>query len=66
MSKKYSAIVKIGAEKFAKWRFDNLVKFVRFLDERHSDWRWFNVFDNDKKSPTYRTQIANYTRNKRP
>lgn len=59
--KKYSCIVKVGNDKFVKYRLSDLLKFVEFLDREWSDWRWFNVYDKESK-----TQLANYTRANRP
>jgi len=59
--KKYAVIVKVDAEKFCKWRCNNLLKLVVFLDSKWSDWRYFNVYDNKTKQ-----QIGNYTNKNRP
>lgn len=58
---KYTCIAKVGDDHFVKYRLSDLVKFAAFLDDKHSDWRWFNVFDKETKK-----QIGNFTRNKRP
>ena len=67
--KRYVAIVKIrnnkdGTAYCVKYRFNDLLKFTEFLDEKWSEWKWYNVFSNrgnDKKK-----QIANFTNKKRP
>jgi hypothetical protein len=68
-SRKYVAIVKIGnnpdgSAHCVKYRFDDLVKFTKFLDAKWSEWKWFNLFDN--RGPNKGEQIANYTKNNRP
>ncbi len=67
--KKYVAIVKIknnkdGTAYCVKYRFDNLLKFTEFLDEKWSGWKWYNVFSN--RGNQIRKQIANFTNKKRP
>ena len=64
--KKYKVIVKVSINKFCKWRCSNLLSMTKFLDKEHPDWRWFNVYDNNESSPTYRNQLANFTRTNRP
>ena len=64
--KKYKVIVKVSNNQFCKWRCDDLLSLVRFLDKSYPDWRWFNVFDNIESSAKYREQVANFTRTKRP
>ena len=65
-NEQYRVIVKVknngykNEDKFLKYHVRNLLKFTSFLDEKHADWKWFNVFD--KKG----NQIANYTINSRP
>lgn len=60
MTKKYKIIVKLNAEKFAKYHSENLLSFVKFLDSKFPEWRYFNVFD-DKG-----VQVGNFTKNNRP
>jgi hypothetical protein len=57
---KVICVVKIGENRFAKWRCTNLRSFERFLDDRFSGWRFYNVYDNKT-----REQIASYTCKKR-
>jgi predicted DNA-binding protein (MmcQ/YjbR family) len=57
---KYVVIVKISEKDFHKYHVRNLIKFCQFLDEKHSEWRWFNVFDKN------RTQVASFTKKNRP
>ena len=61
MSKKYICIAKVSDNHFVKYRLNDLLKFVAFLDTRWQGWRWFNVYDKQSKQ-----QIANYTNRHRP
>lgn len=56
---RYTVIAKIEAEKFVKYRVNNLLKFTRFLDDSFPNWRWFNVYKNEK-------QVGNFTNKNRP
>ncbi len=58
---KYTCIVKVGNNTFLKYRLSDLLSFVKFLDQNHSEWRYFNVFDKLTKE-----QIASFTKNNRP
>ena len=40
------AVVKVASDKFVKYRFRDLDKFVLFLNHRWSGWRWFNLYDS--------------------
>jgi len=51
---------KRGEDKFLKYHVRNLIKFVQFLDEKHSGWKWFNVYAKSGE------QLASYTVNNRP
>lgn len=67
--KRYAAIVKIGNNQdgtahCVKYRFDDLLRFTKFLDIRWSSWRWFNLYPN--RGAGKGRQIANFTKNKRP
>jgi hypothetical protein len=67
--KRYIAIVKIrnnndGTANCVKYRFDNLVLFTRFLDNKFPEWKWYNVYSN--KGENKGLQLGNYTKNKRP
>lgn len=64
--KKYQVIVKVDDKKFCKWRCDDLLSLVKFLDAKWTGWRWFNVYDNNKFSPTYKRQLGNFTQSMRP
>ena len=69
MSRKYAAIIKLGnnpdgSAKCLKYRFDNLTKFIKFLDQKWPHWLWFNLYSN--KGTDKGTQIGNYTKYKRP
>ena len=64
--KRYKVIVKVSSEHFCKWRCNDLISLTNFLDKDWSDWRFFNVFDNIKDSPTYRQQIGSFTKQNRP
>ena len=62
MNKEYSCIVKADAERFVKYRtVRDLLKFTIFLDTNFPEWRYYNVFDKETK-----TQMASFTKNKRP
>lgn len=68
-SKKYKAIVKIknnpdGTAYCVKYRFDDLLKFTKFLDASWSEWKWFNVFSN--KNENKNQQLASFTKNNKP
>ena len=54
-------IAKVGNDKFVKYHCRDLVKFAKFLDEKFTGWRWFNVYDKDTGE-----QIDNYTNKCRP
>jgi len=67
--KKYQAIVKIknnsdGTAYCVKYRFDNLKKFTAFLDQKWSDWKWFNLYENQGINKG--NQITNYTKYHKP
>jgi len=67
--KRYTAIVKIknmpdGSAYCVKYRFDNLLKFTDFLDNKWSDWKWFNVYSNREENK--REQLGNFTNKNRP
>lgn len=61
MSKRYVCIVKVAPEHFVKYRLNDLLKFVDFLDTKWTDWRWFNVYNKQTKE-----QITNFTNKRRP
>ena len=68
-AKRYIAIIKIrnnpdGTAYCVKYRFNDLIKFTKFLDQNWTGWKWFNVFSNrgDNKG----MQIASFTNKKRP
>jgi len=47
MAKRYTAIAKInnnsdGSAYCVKYRFDDLLKFTKFLDEKWPEWKWYN------------------------
>ena len=59
---RYNVIVKVGEERFLKYRnVTNLLRFTSFLDDKHSTWRYFNVFDTVTKK-----QVGNFTSAHRP
>ena len=69
MPKRYTAIVKIknrtdGSAHCVKYRFDNLLKFTKFLDVKWETWKWFNVYSN--KGINKGKQLGNFTKSKRP
>ena len=59
--KKMVCIVKIESDTFLKYHVNNLLKFTDFLDEKHSNWRYFNVYDKETKQ-----QVESFTKKKRP
>ena len=68
-SKKYKAIVKIknnpdGTAYCVKYRFDDLLKFTKFLNPSWSEWKWFNVFSN--KNENKNQQLESFTKNNKP
>jgi|JI9StandDraft_2_1071091.scaffolds.fasta_scaffold409648_2 hypothetical protein len=69
ISKKYVGIVKIknnpdGSAYCIKYRFDDLLKFTNFLDQKWQDWKWFNVFSN--KNEDKGIKLASFTKNNKP
>ena len=67
--KRYVAIAKIcnntdGTAYCVKYRFNDLLLFTSFLDEKWKDWKWFNVYSNQGSSKGL--QLANFTKNNRP
>ena len=62
--KKYRVITKVGDDDFKKWKVNNLLKFVAFLNSKHPDWRWFNVYQYQKDGNG--KQLANYTKKNLP
>ncbi|MFW6218739.1 MAG: hypothetical protein ACOC3S_01330 [Bacteroidota bacterium] len=67
--KKYVAIIKIannpdGSAHCVKYRFNEIMKFMPFLDSKYKDWRWMNVYKN--VSPDKGRFLKNFTKNKRP
>ncbi len=67
--KRYTAIVKISnnpdeSAYCVKYRFDNLVKFTRFLDNKWNGWKWFNVYSNNGENKG--VQLASFTKKNRP
>lgn len=61
----YTIIAKVlnnNRFEFVKYRnVNDLVKFSEFLDQNFQNWYYFNVFDKFSRS-----QIGNFTKNKRP
>lgn len=53
--------VKCQNDKFLKYRLNDLKKFVAFLDNKHPNWKWFNVYCNKHKH-----QLTSYMQKKRP
>ena len=58
---KYNVIVKLNNKDFGKWIVTNLLKFTAFLDLKHPDWRYMNVFNFYT-----RDKIRSFTKNNRP
>jgi len=69
MSKRYITIVKVennpdGTAHCLKYRINDLLSFTKFLDLKWPNWKWFNVYSNNLEDKG--TQLANFTKNKRP
>ena len=67
--KKYTVITKIGnnpdgTAKTVKYRINNILNYVDFLDKNFSSWTWSNVFSN--KGDDKGSQIGSFTKNNRP
>lgn len=67
-SKKYKAIVKInnnpdGTAYCVKYRFDDLLKFTKFLDSKWTEWKWYNVFSNTNEK---KQQLGSFTKINKP
>ncbi len=67
--KRYVAIVKIrnNPDRTAycvKYRFNDLLKFTVFLDNKWNGWKWFNVYSN--KGANIGKQLGNFTNKNRP
>jgi len=41
-------------------KVNNLIRLTAYLDKTFPDWRYFNVFDSDKK------QVASFTNKDKP
>lgn len=68
-SKKYIAIVKIknnpdGSAYCVRYRFDDLLKFTIFLDQKWQEWKWYNVYSN--KTEDKGKQLASFSKNNKP
>jgi ABC-type uncharacterized transport system permease subunit len=59
--KRFRIIVKISAQKFVRYKSNNLLAFTTFLDKKYPGWCWFNVYHYDT-----RTQISSFTNKDRP
>ena len=67
--KRYIAIVKIsnnpdGSAYCVKYRFDDLLKFVIFLDKKWAEWKWLNIYSN--KGTDKGLQLGSFTNKNRP
>jgi hypothetical protein len=62
--KKYKTITKVSADKFVTYNVNDLIKFTKFLDEKYTGWRWFNVHIYEKEGKG--AQIGNFTNKNRP
>lgn len=51
-----------------KWRADNILKFVEFLDKNFPDWVWIKVYSNnpEKTKIAKGVEMAYYNKNNRP
>ncbi len=64
-TKRYIAIIKIGnnpdgSAKCLKYRFNNLLKFTDFLNQKWPGWKWYNVYFNNGKLKG--KQAGNFTK----
>lgn len=69
VSKIYVCICKVGnnpdgTAKCIKHRLNDLLSYVRFLDQYHPTWTWFNVYSNTGANKGQ--QLASYTKHNRP
>jgi len=69
MAKRYIAIAKIknnpdGSAYCVKYRFDDLLKFTNFLDEKWPEWKWYNVYSNAGINKGI--QVGNFTNKNKP
>jgi len=69
MAKRYLAIVKIrnhpdGKAYCVKYRFNDLLKFTKFLDEKWPEWKWYNVYANEGLKTGI--QLGNFTNKTKP
>ena len=67
--KKYTAIVKIennpdGTARCLKYRFNDLLKFTAFLDQKWIQWKWFNLYSNSNQNKG--KQLGSFTKNNKP
>jgi hypothetical protein len=64
--KKYVCTVKVGnnpdgTAKCLKYRLNDILKFTMFLDRKHPEWKWFNVYSKQTG-----IQLKSFTKNNRP
>ena len=62
--KKFICIVKFGDKSFLRYHVSDLLKFTKYLDNNHQEWRWYNVYGYEGEYKGH--QVANFTKNKRP
>ena len=56
--KSYTVIVKVGPEKFLKYRnIHSIDNFIQFLNRSWPDWRYANIYDKET-----RDQVRSITR----
>ena len=58
MKTTYLLWVKVNETETKSWHSPDLLNFQKFLDMKYPDWRFYNVYQNDK-------QIASFTKNRR-
>ena len=58
MKTTYLLWVKVNENETKSWHSPDLLNFQKFLDIKYPDWRFYNVYQNDK-------QIASFTKNRR-
>lgn len=54
--KRYRVIVKVGNDRFLKYRnVSNFDRFIAFLETKWPAWRWYNVYDKEGNQVSNRT-----------
>ena len=70
MAKKFCAICKVNHSQtknftgFVKYRFNDIDKFILFIQKKYDPVYFVNIFVNDPKYPTYQKLFATWGRKK--